>query len=163
VALSKALVKDAWPSSVLYNVQVSQFPKTERFLRLLPFYIMRRLLKNHLDCSPREPNNGRKTKRRFNCCLKPSLSCRICRGNVGTCKKRRESKYPPEGYPDPSSEVQVFPALVAVSSSKVQFSMQASRVTLAATLAAPTILYLLSALAVTVNLIPGNRDERYDS
>ena len=41
--------------------------------------------------------------------------------------------------------------------------MQASRVTLAATLAAPTILNFESALVVTVKLIPGNIEERYFS
>lgn len=66
----------------------------------------------------------------------------------------------PEGYPDPSCESHgcfVWPSL----SSKYQPSTQASRVTLAATLAAPTILNLESALVVTVKLMPGNREERY--
>ena len=41
--------------------------------------------------------------------------------------------------------------------------MQASRVTLAATLAAPTILNFESALVVTVKLIPWKMEDKYAS
>lgn len=41
--------------------------------------------------------------------------------------------------------------------------MQASLVTFAATLAAPTILNLASALAVTVKAMPGNSPDKYFS
>lgn len=68
----------------------------------------------------------------------------------------------PDGYPDPSADPHgdsVCPSL----SSKYHPSTHASRVTLAATLAAPTILNLESAFVVTVNWIPGNRDDKYFS
>jgi hypothetical protein len=53
--------------------------------------------------------------------------------------------------------------LEAAFSSKTQPSKQVSRVTLAATLAAPTILNFESALEVTVKLIPGNSLDKYAS
>ena len=48
-------------------------------------------------------------------------------------------------------------------SSNTQPSIHASRVTFAATLAAPTILNFESALGVTVKEMPGNRAERFAS
>ena len=61
-------------------------------------------------------------------------------------------------YPEPSSEPHgdwsVWPSV----SSKCQPSIQASRVTLAATLDALTILNFESTLVVTVKLIPGNKE-----
>jgi len=65
----------------------------------------------------------------------------------------------PEGYPDPVAELH-FDSLLPPSSSKVHDSIQASRVTFAATLAAPTILNFESALLVTVKSMPGNWEER---
>jgi hypothetical protein len=49
---------------------------------------------------------------------------------------------------------------MSIVSSNIHPSMHSSRVTLAATLAAPTIVNLESALAATVNEIPGKREER---
>lgn len=70
----------------------------------------------------------------------------------------------PEGYPLPSVVLQLLsvPGL-STDSSNTQPSIHASRVTFAATLAAPTILNLESALLVTVKSIPGKREERYAS
>ena len=62
----------------------------------------------------------------------------------------------PDGYPEPSSTSED----LKCDSSNTHPSKQASRVTLAATLAAPTILYLKSALDSTVNWMLGNKDER---
>ena len=67
----------------------------------------------------------------------------------------------PEGYPLPSSksgfkESFTFPSF----SSNTHPCKQASLMTLAATLAAPTILNLESALLVTVKSMPGKREER---
>jgi len=73
----------------------------------------------------------------------------------------------PEGYPLPRSAVHSWfdatelPA--AMFSSNDQPPKQASRVTLAATLAAPTILNLESAFEVTVKFIPGNSLDKYAS
>jgi len=68
----------------------------------------------------------------------------------------------PEGYPDPKSVLH--PSLLFFRlSSKYHPSMQASLVTFAATLAAPTILNLASALVVTVKAMPGNSPDKYFS
>jgi hypothetical protein len=73
----------------------------------------------------------------------------------------------PEGYPLPRSAVHswfdAMEMLAVTFSSKTQPSKQASRVTLAATLAAPTILNFESALEHTVKLIPGNSLDKYAS
>jgi hypothetical protein len=63
------------------------------------------------------------------------------------------TRYEPDGYPLPSSLAQLDDSEVILpsSSSNIHPSIHASRVTLAATLAAPTILNLESAFAVTVN------------
>jgi len=68
----------------------------------------------------------------------------------------------PDGYPDPKSVLHSSLPFLELSS-KYHPSMQASLVTLAATLAAPTILNLASALVVTVNAMPGNNPDRYFS
>ena len=70
------------------------------------------------------------------------------------------TSHPPPGYPDPSSELQTAASDNDSASSHTHSSRQASRVTFAAILAALTILYFESALASTVNLIPGNKFDR---
>jgi len=65
-----------------------------------------------------------------------------------------------DGYPEPTFLLHISASLMSIVSSNIHPSMHSSRVTLAATLAAPTIVNLESALAATVNEIPGKREER---
>jgi hypothetical protein len=60
------------------------------------------------------------------------------------------AKFVPEGYPEPRGLVQTEFSESVLSSSQTQPSMQASLVTLAAILAAPTILNFESAFVSTV-------------
>ena len=93
----------------------------------------------------------------------------LCCTPVNVTVQPREGEHaPPEGYPLPVSPAHractdafsVASDEGACSSSYTHPSIHASRVTLAATLAAPTILNFWSAFAWTVKDMSGNREER---